>query len=154
MNIQLTSTAITEGENIPTRYTCDGANISPPLAWTGIPIETQSYILICEDPDAPRGTWTHWIIWNIPADTTELPEHLSPRAMLDDGSRQGMNDSNTIGYSGPCPPQGPVHRYYFTVYALDCTLEFTGQVSKEQLRKAMDGHILSKGMLMGRYGRS
>lgn len=153
MDISLVSSAFTSGETIPSRFTCDGANISPPLAWHNAPVETQSFALICDDPDAPRGVWTHWVLWNIPADTTELPEHLSPRKMLDNGAQQGMNDSNTIGYSGPCPPQGPAHRYFFTVYALDRILELSGQIRKEQLLAAMKGHIIAKGEVMGRYGR-
>ncbi|HEX2951484.1 MAG TPA: YbhB/YbcL family Raf kinase inhibitor-like protein [Armatimonadota bacterium] len=154
MDIRLKSSAFSEGDRIPERYTCDGANISPPLQWTNVPITTKGLAIICDDPDAPSGTWTHWIIWNIPTDITDLPEHVSPRPMLDNGAIQGMNDSFTIGYSGPCPPKGPEHNYHFTIYALETLLSLSGQVQKEQLLQAMQGHILSQGVLMGRYGRS
>lgn len=153
MEFRLKSSAFNEGEKIPNRFTCDGANISPPLVWSGAPVETKSFVLICDDPDAPRGTWTHWVVWNIPANTTEFPEHLSPRPMLENGAQQGMNDSNTIGYSGPCPPPGPPHRYFFTVYALDRALELSGHIRREQLLTAIHGRVLAEAKLMGRFGR-
>ncbi|MER3473797.1 MAG: YbhB/YbcL family Raf kinase inhibitor-like protein [Armatimonadota bacterium] len=152
MDIRLTSTAFTEGGTIPRKYTCDGADVSPPLAWDNVPEGTKSFALICDDPDAPMGTWVHWVLFNLPADTRSLPEAVPPDKELPSGARQGTNDFRKIGYGGPCPPRG-THRYYFKLYALDTLLDLPAGSSKAQLLKAMDGHVLAEGQLMGRYGR-
>lgn len=137
---------------IPAKYTCDGDDVSPPLEWTGIPQGTKSLALICDDPDAPVGTWVHWVIWNIPATLNGLAEDVPPDPQLPDGSRQGISDFRRPGYGGPCPPSG-VHRYYFKVYALDAMLELPSGTRKADLLKAMNGHILAEGQLMGKYRR-
>jgi Raf kinase inhibitor-like YbhB/YbcL family protein len=137
---------------IPARYTCDVQDISPPLQWQGIPEETESIALISDDPDAPMGTWVHWVMWNIPADKTGLPESVPPDPQLPDGSCQGISDFRRPGYGGPCPPSG-THRYYFKVYALDTKLDLPRQSLKPDLVQAMKGHILAQGELMGTYKR-
>lgn len=153
MEIKITSTAFEEGGLIPKKYTCDGIDVSPPLEWTSVPEGTKSFALICDDPDAPtRGTWIHWVIFNMPADTRELPENIPPQKTLANGAKQGINDFRKIGYGGPCPPSG-THRYYFYLYALDTEIKLEGGAIKEQLLKAMKGHILAEGQLMGKYKR-
>jgi len=148
----VTSTAFKEGEMIPEAYSCDGENISPRLDWTDVPKVTKTFALIVDDPDAPRGTWVHWVLFNIPADAKGLGEHIPPRSTLTNGARQGVNDSHQLGYDGPCPPSG-IHRYYFKLYALDTALTLESGVTKAQLLKAMEGHILGQGELMGKYKR-
>ncbi len=152
MKIQVTSTAFEEGGMIPKQHTCDGKDISPPLAWTSIPEGTKSLALICDDPDAPVGTWVHWVLFNLPADVKELPENVPPKKTLDNDAKQGKNDFRKIGYGGPCPPGG-THRYYFKLYALDTVLDAKADMTKKELLKAMEGHILAEGQLMGRYKR-
>ncbi len=152
MTISVRSSAFQEGGMIPAKYTCDGDDVSPPLEWTGIPQGTKSLALICDDPDAPVGTWVHWVIWNIPATLNGLAEDVPPDPQLPDGSRQGISDFRRPGYGGPCPPSG-VHRYYFKVYALDAMLELPSGTRKADLLKAMNGHILAEGQLMGKYRR-
>ena len=152
MAMTVTSTAFKEGEMIPARYTCDGKNISPPLEWTGVPANARSLAIICDDPDAPRGTWTHWIVYNLPADTTSMPEAVPTTETLANGAKQGKNSGDTIGYSGPCPPSG-THRYFFNIYALDNKPVLPDGATKEQLLHAMDGHFLGGGLLMGVYAR-
>ena len=151
MAIKVTSKVFNEGEHIPDRYACRGVNISPPLEWESIP-GTVKYAIICEDPDAPSGTWTHWVIFNLPAETNNLPEWVMEREEVADGTKQGFNDFGTIGYRGPCPPGG-THRYYFKVYALDTEIQQPAKISKADFLKAMDGHIKAEGQLMGRYTR-
>jgi len=152
--IVLKSTAFEEGQPIPKKYTGDGDDASPPLTWSGTPHGTQSQALICEDPDAPRGTWTHWVLFNLPAETRQLKEGVATTKELPDGSAQGVNDFPKIGYGGPAPPPGKPHRYYFKVYALDARLDLKPGASKQQLLEAMKGHLLGDGGLMGTYGRS
>ena len=152
MAIKITSAAFEEGGMIPRQYSCDGADVSPPLSWTGAPAETQSVALISDDPDAPMGTWVHWIIYNLPASTSELHEAVPPEKDLKNGARQGRNDFRKIGYGGPCPPGG-THRYYFKLYALDTALSLPAGATKTELLKAMEGHILAQGQIMGRYKR-
>ena len=152
MEIKLTSTAFEEGGLIPENYTCDGVDFSPPLAWSGVPEGTESLALIFDDPDAPMGTWVHWILFNIPASVNGLPENIPPEREIKTGGMQGMNDFRKIGYGGPCPPGG-THRYYFKLYALDTVLNLNAGATKAQLIKAMEGHILAKGQLMGKYSR-
>jgi Raf kinase inhibitor-like YbhB/YbcL family protein len=137
---------------IPKKYTCDGEDISPPLAWTGVPDGAKSVALVSDDPDAPRGTWVHWVVWNIPADKGGLAENVPKNASLQDGTKQGVTDFRRPGYGGPCPPGG-VHRYYFKVYALDAALELPDSTTKADLVKAMEGHVLAEGSLMGKYTR-
>jgi Raf kinase inhibitor-like YbhB/YbcL family protein len=153
MTLKLTSTAFVEGAAIPARHTCDGENLSPPLAWEGVPEGTKTLALVADDPDAPRGTWVHWVVYGIPAATRTLPENLPARETLDDGTRQGTNDFQKPGYGGPCPPSG-THRYYFKLYALDTDLTLPPAATKDQLLKALDTHILAQGELMGRYTRA
>jgi Raf kinase inhibitor-like YbhB/YbcL family protein len=152
MAIQLISQAFSEGAMIPTRYTCDGEDVSPPLSWTDLPPETGSFALICEDPDAPVGTWDHWVLFNIPASATGLPEAVPATATLDDGSVHGNNSWGRLGYGGPCPPGG-THRYIFSLFALDIKLDLKSGATKSGLLKAMEGHILAQTRLMGKYRR-
>lgn len=152
MTISVSSSAFEEGGMIPSKYTCDGQDISPPLKWEGIPEGTKSMALIADDPDAPMGTWVHWVVWNIPPDVKELAESVSPDPQLPDGSRQGITDFGRPGYGGPCPPSG-LHRYYFKICALDTILDLPNRAKKADLLKATEGHVLAKGQLMGRYSR-
>jgi Raf kinase inhibitor-like YbhB/YbcL family protein len=152
MEIKVTSSAFEEGGMIPSKYTCDGMDISPPLKWQGMPDGTQSIALISDDPDAPVGTWVHWVMFNIPADTNGLAENIPADKTLPNGARQGITDFRRIGYGGPCPPSG-THRYFFKLYALDKKLDLAAGADKAALLKAMEGHILAQGQLMGRYKR-
>lgn len=152
MQIGVKSSAFEEGGMIPKKYTCDGADVSPPLTWTSIPDGTKSIALICDDPDAPMGTWVHWVLFNLPADVKELPENVPSQERLENGGMQGTNDFGNIGYGGPCPPGG-THRYYFKVYALDRELGIEAGITKKDLLRAMGGHVLAEGQLMGKYGR-
>ena len=151
--IQLTSSAFTHGSPIPVPYTCSGDNLSPPLSWSGVPVELRSLALVCEDPDAPRGTWVHWVLYNLPAGSAELSAGIPTVPKLPSGACQGRNDSGEIGYTGPCPPPGKPHRYYFRFYALDTLLTLPYGVSRGELDQAMEGHILAQGTLMGTFQR-
>ncbi len=150
--LKITSSAFENEGMIPSKYTCDGANISPPLKFDGIPENTKSIALICDDPDAPMGTFVHWVIYNLPPTTKELPEKFPDDETLPDGTRQGTNDFGSTGYSGPCPPRG-IHRYFFKVYALDAKIDTVPVADKKHLLKAMEGHIIATGQLMGKYQR-
>lgn len=151
MNLQ--STAFKDGEMIPVKYTCDGVNISPPLSWGVLPAGIKSLVLICDDPDAPRGTWVHWVYYDIPPETAGLPENVARLQHPKIGGTQGKNDFRKIGgYGGPCPPGG-THRYYFKIYALDVMLALPPGAIKAEVLKAMEGHIVGKGGLMGKYKR-
>ena len=152
MVIKVKSTVFEEGKPIPKRYTCDDMDLSPPLKMNDVPESTKSLAVICEDPDAPSGIWTHWVIFNILPENNALPEGLVRNELFEDGSKQGLNDSGTVGYSGPCPPGG-THRYYFKVYALDTKLDLPPRISKQELLNAMKGHVLDEGQLMGIYSR-
>jgi len=152
MAFDITSSAFQANGMIPSKYTCDGEDVSPTLAWQGAPAGTKSFALISDDPDAPGKTWVHWVLYNVPASTTGLPEGVPADAALADGSRQGTTDFGRVGYGGPCPPSG-VHRYYFKLYALDTTLSFPKPPTKAQLLDAMNGHILAETQLLGRYQR-
>lgn len=136
---------------IPNAYSCDGADISPELNWTGVPAGAQSLALIMDDPDAPGGTFVHWVIFNIPADATGLEENVPKTATLASGAIQGRNGFGEIGYGGPCPPSGQSHRYFFKLYALDTTLDLASGASKAQLLAAIEGHILAEAQLMGNF---
>ncbi|MGD8780923.1 MAG: YbhB/YbcL family Raf kinase inhibitor-like protein [Ignavibacteria bacterium] len=150
--MKITSTAFDEGAMIPRKYTCDDIDISPPLQWSNEPEGTKVFAIICDDPDAPMGTWVHWVLYNLPADTNKLPEDIPPVEILPNGAKQGRNDMRKIGYGGPCPPGG-THRYYFKIYALAEELNIEPGCTKSELLKAMEGKILSEGQLMGRYKR-
>lgn len=153
MIMKIESAAFTEGEMIPSKYTCDGEDVSPPLVWSIIPDGTKSFVLIADDPDAPMGTWVHWVLYDLPGDATSLPENLPSSKELKNGAKQGTSDFGNIGYGGPCPPGG-THRYFFKLYALDSKLNLEPGLTKAQLLKAMDGHILAQGELMGKYKRN
>lgn len=152
MNIQLTSTAFESGGKIPKKYTCEGDDVSPPLAWSGVPAGAVSLALIVDDPDAPAGTWVHWVHYNLPPTLTGLPEGVPPIRKLANGDFQGQNDFRKIGYNGPCPPGG-THRYFFKLFALDKLVNLEPGATKSQLLKAMEGHILAQGQLEAEYSR-
>jgi Raf kinase inhibitor-like YbhB/YbcL family protein len=151
--IHLTSTVFKEGQPIPTDYTCSGPDQSPPLTWNNLPTDTVSVALICDDPDAPAGTWVHWVIYNIPPDMNGLPLNVPKTETLPSGARQGVNDFGRIGYGGPCPPRGKPHRYYFKLYALDAQLSLAPGATRQALLDAMKGHVLAEGQLMGTFRR-
>ncbi len=153
MGLKLTSSAFNEGDLIPKLYTCDGKDISPPLAWTGVPGSAKSLALICDDPDAPAGVWDHWVLFDLPVSATGLPEAVQKVETPPLGGRQGRNSWGKVGYGGPCPPSG-THRYIFKLYALDMELNLKAGVGKEDVEKAMEGHILAQTQLMGKYKRS
>jgi len=153
MTIQLTSSAFLEGAPIPAQYTCDGQDISPPLKWRNVPQGTKTLALICDDPDAPVGTWVHWVLYSLPGSVGELPEGLPPTETLPNGAKQGLNDFRRVGYGGPCPPGGGPHRYFFKLYALNAELDLPPKATKKDLLRAMEGHILAEGQLMGIYKR-
>jgi Raf kinase inhibitor-like YbhB/YbcL family protein len=150
MALRLTSTAFDNDAAIPARYTCDGDNVSPPLAWSGVPANSKSFALIVDDPDAPdphapRMVWVHWVIYDLPANVTSLAEGVK---QLPSGTRLGVNDFHKLGYGGPCPPIGK-HRYFFKLYALDAELGELGKATKAEVEKAMRGHVLAEAQLMG-----
>lgn len=153
MALELTSSAFKEGEPIPRRHTCEGEDLSPPLEWTVPPVGTRSFALIADDPDAPGGTWVHWVIYNLPPDLRGLSEGVPIKEQLANQARQGLNDFRRIGYGGPCPPPGKPHRYYFRLYALDRLLDLKPRATKEQLILGCKGHILAEFQLMGRFAR-
>jgi len=147
MSIKIESTAFSEGGSIPRPHTCDGKDVSPPLAWSGVPESAKSLVLICDDPDAPSKTWVHWVLFNIPPRIRELPEAVSGVGT------QGRNDFQKPGYGGPCPPSG-THRYLFKLYALDTELKLAAGATKAEVEAAMKGHALAEGKLTGKYARS
>jgi Raf kinase inhibitor-like YbhB/YbcL family protein len=153
MSIVVKSPAFEEDRPIPAKYTGDGEDVSPPLTWSGVPRDTRSLVVLCEDPDAPRGTWTHWVLFNLPAQTRELPEGVPPKPTLPDGTCQGTNDFGKIGYGGPAPPPGKPHRYYFKVAALKIALNLPAGAKRPEVLTAMEGHVLGEGWLMGTYAR-
>ena len=150
--MQISSPAFEPAGTIPARHTCDGAGTSPPLRWSAIPSGTRSLALVVDDPDAPRGTWVHWVYYDIPARLGGLPEAVAPAERPAPGGVQGITDFRRLGYGGPCPPSG-THRYFFKLYALDAVLHLDPGVNKEGLLAAMAGHILARAELMGRYRR-
>ena len=152
--ISLTSSAFAEGAAIPQEYTCQGKDISPALKWSGVPAETKSLALIMDDPDAPMGTWVHWVLYDLAPSMTELPEGLSAKEHIAAGSgKEGVNDFKRLGYGGPCPPAGKPHRYFFKLYALDTMLDLKPGAKKKDLERAMEKHILGQGQLMATYKR-
>jgi len=154
-SMDIRSSAFKFGEEIPKKHTCDDIDISPPLTWSGAPEGTKSFVLICDDPDAPVGTWVHWVLYNIPPQTTQLPENVQKTEILASGAQQGQNDFRRTGYGGPCPPPGHgYHRYFFKLYAVDTTLNIkAGKATKEEVLRAIDRHILIEAKLMGKYKR-
>jgi Raf kinase inhibitor-like YbhB/YbcL family protein len=152
--MKFTSTAFLNGQPIPVKYTCDGLDVSPPLRWSEAPAGTVSFALICDDPDAPGGTWVHWVVYGLPMTTGDLPEMTAPTDTLPDGAKQGVNDFRRVGYGGPCPPPGRPHRYFFKLYALDTELPLKPRVTRQEVLRAMAGHILGEAQLMGTYQRA
>ena len=152
MQFKLTSPAFEEEGMIPKKYTCDAEDISPPLTWESVPEGTKSLAIICDDPDAPVGTWVHWVLFNLPPDTKKLIEEVSTTETLENGAKQGTNDFGNIGYGGPCPPGG-THRYFFKLYAMDIMLNLEAGIKKTDLLNAMEGHIIFETQLMGKYTR-
>jgi Raf kinase inhibitor-like YbhB/YbcL family protein len=153
MRIELTSAVFREGESIPKTHTGDGKDISPPLQWATLPEGTRSVALLCEDPDAPRGIWVHWVLFNWPADQRAMEEGVPTEQTLPNGAKQGKNDFGQIGYGGPAPPRGKPHRYFFKLFALDRTLDLQPGATRDEVLAAMQGHVLAEGQLMGKYAR-
>jgi Raf kinase inhibitor-like YbhB/YbcL family protein len=151
VKIRLTSAAFADGQPIPVKYTADALDISPPLTWVNAPNGTKSFVLIADDPDAPAGDWTHWVIYDLPATVTTLDEDTLKVAQLRNGAKQGLNDFSKNGYNGPAPPPGKAHRYCFKLYALDTMTGLAPGATKANLLKVMDGHVLGEGQLMGTY---
>ncbi|MEP6686754.1 MAG: YbhB/YbcL family Raf kinase inhibitor-like protein [Gemmatimonadales bacterium] len=151
--MKIESRAFREGQPIPVTHSCDGEDRSPQLAWSDIPVSTRSFVLIVDDPDAPRGTWIHWLLFNLPADAVELSLGVPATPELKSGARQGVNDSGAVGYAGPCPPPGKPHRYFFRLHALDCALNLPPGVKRAELDEAMSGHVLAETVLMGTFQR-
>lgn len=152
MGLAVTSSAFEAGKSIPSTYTCDGADISPPLAWENAPEQAKSIVLICDDPDAPGRTWVHWVCYDMPPATNGMKENIAKADTLPAGGKQGMTDFRRVGYGGPCPPGG-THRYFFKIYALDTMLNLPAGKTKADIERAMDEHILDSGELMGTYSR-
>ncbi len=152
MSIDVASSVFEEGGVMPARYTCDGLDVSPPLSWSSVPDGTQSFALIADDPDVPSGTFVHWVLYNLPPDRRRLPEDVPNRETLPSGAAQGVNGAGRVGYMGPCPPSG-THRYFFKLYALDKQLGLAEGATKADVAKAMEGHVLAQGELMGTYRR-
>ena len=157
MTLHLSSPAYQDGSSIPAKYTCEGANTSPPLAWSGTPASTRSLVLIIDDPDAPdpkapKMTWVHWVLYNLPPDSTGIGEGVGPSA-LPKGTKLGLNDFKRTAYGGPCPPIGR-HRYFHKLYALDTLLTGLEQPTKAQVEAAMKGHVLAQTQLIGTYQKS
>lgn len=153
MPLELKTSAFTPGGDIPKKFTCDGPDLSPGLSWSEAPSNTQSIALVMDDPDAPSGTWVHWVVYDLPPAVRALPEGLPQDGDLKVGGRQGRNDFRRTGYGGPCPPPGKPHRYFFKLYALDIKTNLNPGATKADLDRAIQGHILAQAELMGRYKR-
>jgi Raf kinase inhibitor-like YbhB/YbcL family protein len=151
--MQLHSNDFREGGDIPSKDTCDSSDLSPSLEWSDAPSGTKSFALICDDPDAPVGTWVHWVIYNLPGNINKLGSGIPTNNKLTNGALQGVNDFHRMGYGGPCPPGGSSHRYFFKLYALNTVLALNSGATKSQLLKAMNGHVLEETSLMGKYRR-
>jgi Raf kinase inhibitor-like YbhB/YbcL family protein len=151
--LEISSSAFPPSGTIPKKFTCDGPDLSPQLAWNDPPAGTMSFALIMDDPDAPVGTWVHWVLYDLPATTRELAQGVPKSEDLSSGARQGRNDFRKIGYGGPCPPPGSPHRYFFKLYALDSALNLKSGASKADVERAMKGHVLAHAELIGKYGR-
>ena len=153
MTFSISSSDFQNGGELPKKFTCDGADSSPELSWTDPLTGTHSLALIADDPDAPVGTFTHWVLFNLPEDTRNLPANLSKVDELPNGARQGRNGFRKIGYGGPCPPPGKPHRYFFKLYALDRKLDLKPGATGEELERAIQGHTTGRAEIMGKYGR-
>jgi Raf kinase inhibitor-like YbhB/YbcL family protein len=153
MTLDLSSPDFSSGGTIPKQFTCEGGDLSPALQWKAPPPGTQSFALIADDPDAPVGTWVHWVVFDLPPTLRSLPQNFPKEAQASDGSRQGTNDFEKIGYGGPCPPAGKPHRYFFKLYALDTKLNLKAGATKKEVERAMQSHILARGEYMGSYSR-
>lgn len=153
MAFTVKSADFANGGDIPPQFTCSGEDRSPALEWSGAPTGTKSFALIVDDPDAPVGTWVHWVVFNIPGGAHALPSGVEKKAQIADGMQQGINDFPKVGYNGPCPPPGKPHRYFFKLYALNDQLKLGAGATKSALEKAMEGHILAKAEWMGRFRR-
>lgn len=154
MGLELTSIALQPNQAIPTRFSCEGERVSPPLAWSGAPPNTAAFALIVDDPDAPRGTFTHWVLYNIPGNVNHLEENIPQEQPLRNGALQGQNDFGGSGYGAPCPPTGDApHHYRFTLYALDAPLHLRENATKQQVLAAMQGHVLGEAHLVSTYKR-
>ncbi len=153
MALEIKSEAFRDGGVMDPKYTCKGEDISPQLSWSDIPSGTESLALICDDPDAPMMTWVHWVVYDIPADVSELPEAVPADEVLSTGAKQGITDFRKIGYGGPCPPPGGPHRYFFKLYALDAMLDIEPGATKKQLLSAMEGHVLGEARIVGHFKR-
>ena len=153
MELELVSSAFQTGGTIPRQYTCDGKDISPPLSWSEPPSSSESLALICDDPDAPAGTWDHWVLFNIPAAARSLAEGVPGSQSVEGVGMHGSNSWGVVGYGGPCPPKGPAHRYLFKLHTLDMRIDLQAGASKQDIEQAMAGHILAEGQLVGVYGR-
>ena len=151
--IAVTSSAFENDQPIPKKFTGDGQDVSPPLAWKDAPAGTKQWALICDDPDAPGRIWVHWVLFNLPGNLRSLKEGVPAQETFEDASRQGQNDFGNLGYGGPAPPRGKPHRYEFKLYALDAMLTLPARAKKDDVIKAMTGHILEEGQLMGKYQR-
>jgi Raf kinase inhibitor-like YbhB/YbcL family protein len=151
--LEVSSPAFSEGKSIPKKYTGAGDDVSPPLKWGKVPAGTKSIAVICDDPDAPKKTWVHWVLFNLPPDTKELPEGVEKKKTLSSKAKQGKNDMKKIGYNGPYPPKGKAHHYHFKVYALDKKLSLKAGSTKKKLLANMKGHILAEGQLIGTFKR-
>ena len=155
--MELTSSAFSEGQPIPRQHTCDGEDSSPPLRWTGAPEGTRTFALIMDDPDAPVGTWVHWVLYDLPADATELGRGLPKQEKLDSGATHGLcwgvSSFQRVGYHGPCPPPGKPHRYVFKLQALDTLLGLGPRATKDDVLRAAEGHVLAEARLVGTYRR-
>lgn len=153
MTIQVTSTAFADGQPIPAEFTCDSQDQSPPLQWQGVPAGAQSIVLLVDDPDAPGGTFNHWVVYGLPAAATSLPKGVPRQERLEGGGAQGRNDFGRVGYGGPCPPRGPAHHYQFKVFALGEALSVPAGATKRQVERAMEGKVLDQGRVTGVYQR-
>ena len=153
MAFEIKSSAFAQGQAIQKKYTCDGPDVSPQLTWTDPPASTKSFALIADDPDAPMGTWVHWVLYDLPVGARQLPEGVPKQETLPDGTKQGINDFRRIGYGGPCPPVGNPHRYFFKLYAVDKKIGLSPGATKQQVLNAIQGHTLGETQLMGTYKR-
>jgi len=153
MEFKISSTAFANGQTIPTKYTGDGPDVSPPLAWTDPPEGTAAFVLIADDPDAPMGTWVHWVLYDIPADVRTLNENIPKEPEVLGGARQGINDFRQLGYDGPAPPPGKPHRYFFTLYAVDSRTDLPPGATKREVLKQIQGHVLGTTQIVGTYKR-
>jgi Raf kinase inhibitor-like YbhB/YbcL family protein len=153
MAFTVSSASFPAGGEIPQPHTCEGADLSPPLSWRDPPAGTKVFALIADDPDAPVGTWVHWVLYDLPGDTTQLPQAVPKSATLASGARQGVNDFHKLGYGGPCPPPGKAHRYFFKLYALDAPTNLKPGASKAEVLRAIEGHVLAQAELVGTYKR-